>query len=227
MVSNLNLIRIRGNALYSVQDTQQQRSVNQPDSNALSAMHDTDNQHTEKQLVQNSSDDSHIERPAKSSLVPEEVMKIYFETKNAYVEETGADFSSTSSPLAITTVFLFGHIELAGSGLNTPGRDTPIHTGKFEDIPGRPVPKPKKTSIIDHLYNVLDDISHRDEAWVRRQTHPSYAETPMGKAYIERTVVGYRHMTELIKRFIDALQRATDPNATQTPLPIQLLDVMV
>ncbi|MGE4296059.1 MAG: hypothetical protein AB7E49_10190 [Campylobacterales bacterium] len=180
---------------------------------------------TQNQTAQKMADSYHISK---------QVADTYLETLKAYKEETGADFSN--GPLKITSVQLFGKLALAPieSGTATgllgnyrPPAYNPTVNGKPVNFPRPTVPEPKIVSIIDHLQKELEEISRRNEAWVRK-TYAFLKDTPEDQAFVAKMVEGYQHMAEFTKRFITALTLASsDPASNKKPISTDLLNVVV
>ncbi|MGE4296057.1 MAG: hypothetical protein AB7E49_10180 [Campylobacterales bacterium] len=166
---------------------------------------------TQNQTAQKMADSYHISK---------EVADTYLETKKAYQKETGADFSS--GPLGVASVQLFWRLGGAQPGGGILDKD-----GKPVTSPKTVAPIPETVSIIDHLQKELEEISRRNEAWVRK-TYAFLKDTPEDQAFVAKMVEGYQHMAEFTKRFITALTLASsDPASNKKPISTDLLNVVV
>lgn len=172
---------------------------------------------TQDQVAQKMADSYHMSK---------EVADTYLETLKAYKEETGADFSS--GPLRFTSIQLFGGLFAAQTDVDPVMLATYRATvnGKSVKVTPSVAPEPKTVSIVDHLQKELEEISIRDEAWVRK-TYSYLKDTPEDQAFVAKTVDGYQHMAEFTKRLIAALTLTDDqPSKEKSSFLSDLLNVM-
>lgn len=181
-------------------------------------------------LKNRSSVDESVQKMTNSFQISKEVAEIYQNTKKAYQEETGADFSTGA--LQTTSVQLFHKLVLAnaesGTGLLA-NYKPPSHNPIINSKPIKPTLnvslEPKSISIVEHLQNELENINRRDEEWVKK--HYSLKNTPEDQEFVAKTVEDYWHMAEFTKRLITALNMATDDEKNKNAFSKDLLNVVV